>query len=77
MYKVVKLNNNVLVYDIDSPDSKMEFMDNIDAKPGDVFRFTYNGWLEYIGNDYDDIIESSKEVDQAKELLAKVQGGAS
>ena len=36
-YKVVKLRNDVLVYDVDAPDDKMEFMDNIDAKPGDVF----------------------------------------
>ncbi len=51
-YKVVKLRNDVLVYDVDTPDDKMEFMDNIDAKPGDVFRFTYNGWLVYLGNNF-------------------------
>jgi len=51
-YKVLRLNDNVLVYDVDTPDDKMEFMDNINARPGDTFRFTYNGWLEYLGNEF-------------------------
>ena len=29
-------------------------MDAIGAKPGDTFRFSYNGWLQPVGNDYDE-----------------------
>ncbi len=73
-YKVVKLRNDVLVYDVDKPDDKMEFMDNIDAKPGDVFRFTYNGWLEFLGNDFEQVENRSKEDSDAVELLQQING---
>ena len=73
-YKVVKLRNDVLVYDVDTPDDKMEFMDNINAKPGDVFRFTYNGWLEYLGNDFDDAQNRHRDDSDAVELLQKING---
>ena len=76
-YKVLKLNNNVLVYDVDTPDDKMEFMDSIDARPGDIYRFTYNGWLEYLGNEFDQIIETSKETNEATELLNTIQESSS
>lgn len=71
-YKVVKLRDDVLVYDIDSPDDKHEFMDSIDAKPGDVYRFTYNGWLQYVGNDYDDALDNISEDHEARQILTKV-----
>ena len=71
-YKVVKLRDDVLVYDIDSPDDKHEFMDAIDAKPGDVYRFTYNGWLQYVGNDYDDALDNISEDHEARQILTKV-----
>ena len=73
-YKVVKLRNDVLVYDVDKPDDKMEFMDNIDAKPGDVFRFTYNGWLEFLGNGFEQVENRSKEDSDAVELLQQING---
>ena len=73
-YKVVKLRNDVLVYDVDTPDDKMEFMDNINAKPGDVFRFTYNGWLEYLGKDFDDAQNRHRDDSDAVELLQKING---
>ena len=72
-YKVIKVKDNVLVYDIDTPDHKQEFMDTIDCRPGDVFRFGYNGWLEYLGNDFDQIVEASKENNEATELLNTIQ----
>ena len=72
-YKVLRLNDNVLVYDVDTPDDKMEFMDSIDARPGDTFRFTYNGWLEYLGNEFDQIIETSKENNEAAKLLNTIK----
>lgn len=72
-YKVVKLDDNVLVYDTDTPDHKQEFMDAIDARPGDVFRFSYNGWLEYLGNDFDDAIDRANRDQQARQLLTTIQ----
>ena len=76
-YKVLKINDNVLVYDVDTPDDKMEFMDSIDARPGDTFRFTYNGWLEYLGNEFDQIIDSSKQDAEANELLKTLREASS
>lgn len=71
-YKVVKLKDDVLVYDINTPDSKHEFMDNIDARPGDTFRFTYNGWLQYVGNDYDNMMNNVSEDHEARQILTQV-----
>lgn len=73
MFKVIKLNDNVLVYNVDTPDEKMEFMDHIDAKPGDVFRFAYNGWLEYLGNDFDKASDRAMESADALALLHSIK----
>lgn len=71
-YKVTKLKNDVLVYDIDTPDDKHEFMDAIDARPGDTFRFTYNGWLEYVGNEFDQVLDNVAEDHEARQILTQV-----
>jgi hypothetical protein len=34
-------------------------------KPGDVFRVGYNGWLQHVGNDFDEIEERVKQHDVA------------
>lgn len=74
-YRVVKLKDDVLVYDIDSPDDKQEFMDSIGAKPGDVYRFSYNGWLEKIGNDFDDKLDDIAIDHEARKLLTQITRG--
>lgn len=71
-YKVVKLRDDVLVYNTDTPDDKFEFMDSINAKPGDVFRFSHNGWLQYLGNDFDETLDNIEDDHEARRLLTQV-----
>lgn len=64
-YDIMKFNDGFRLVNKNDPDNKFLPMDEGLFKPGDVFRVGYNGWLQHVGNDFDEIEERIKQNDVA------------
>ena len=64
-YDIMKFNGGFRLVSKNDPDNKFDPMDQGLFKPGDVFRVGYNGWLEQVGNDFDDLEAQAKQNDVA------------
>tara|TARA_R110000782_G_scaffold30559_1_gene76057 strand:+ start:116 stop:334 length:219 start_codon:yes stop_codon:yes gene_type:complete len=58
-YDIIKINDGFRLVNKADPDNKFDPMDEGLFKPGDVFRVGYNGWLEHVNNDFDDLTAAS------------------
>lgn len=58
-YDIIKINDGFRLVSKADPDNKFDPMDEGLFKPGDVFRVGYNGWLEHVNNDFDDLTAAS------------------
>ena len=59
-YDIVKLGEGFRLVNQADPEDKHDPIDQGLFKPGDTFTVNYNGWLEHVGNRYEEIIAQAK-----------------